>query len=38
MRKILRKAIKHGGSSINDYVSPEGTLGNFQNNFKVYGR
>jgi formamidopyrimidine-DNA glycosylase len=37
-RKILRKAIKHGGSSINDYVSPEGTLGNFQNNFKVYGR
>jgi len=37
-RKILRKAIKHGGSSINDYVSPDGTLGNFQNNFKVYGR
>ncbi|MFL2543710.1 MAG: hypothetical protein ACJ0RC_04100 [Alphaproteobacteria bacterium] len=37
-RKILRKAIRYGGSSINDYVSPEGTLGNFQNNFKVYGR
>ena len=37
-RKILRKAIKFGGSSINDYVSPDGTLGNFQNNFKVYGR
>jgi formamidopyrimidine-DNA glycosylase len=37
-RKILRKAIKYGGSSINDYVSPDGTLGNFQNNFKVYGR
>ena len=37
-RKILRKAIKYGGSSINDYISPDGTLGNFQKNFKVYGR
>ena len=37
-RKILRKAIKYGGSSINDYVSPDGTLGNFQKNFRVYGR
>tara|TARA_B100000959_G_scaffold278641_1_gene337345 strand:+ start:468 stop:1277 length:810 start_codon:yes stop_codon:yes gene_type:complete len=37
-RKILKRAIKNGGSSINDYVSPDGTLGNFQNNFKVYGR
>ena len=38
IRKILIKAIKHGGSTINDYVSPDGTLGNFQNNFRVYGR
>ena len=38
VRKILRKAIKYGGSSINDYVSADGTLGNFQKNFKVYGR
>ena len=37
-RKILKKAIKFGGSSINDYVSPDGTLGHFQNNFKVYGK
>ena len=37
-RKILRKAIKDGGASINDFVSPDGTLGNFQNNFKVYGK
>ena len=37
-RKILIKAIRHGGSSINDYVSPEGILGNFQKNFKVYGK
>ena len=38
IRKILNKAIFHGGSSINDYVAPNGTLGNFQNNFKVYGK
>ena len=38
IRKILIKAIKYGGSSINDYMSPDGTLGNFQKNFKVYGR
>ncbi len=38
IKKILRKAIKYGGSSISDYVSPDGMLGNFQNNFKVYGR
>tara|TARA_B100000965_G_C19515616_1_gene724078 strand:+ start:133 stop:945 length:813 start_codon:yes stop_codon:yes gene_type:complete len=37
-RKILKKSIKFGGSTINDYISPDGTLGNFQNNFKVYGR
>ena len=36
--KILKKAIRSGGSSINDYVSPDGTLGNFQKNFKVYGK
>lgn len=38
IRKILKKAIESGGSSINDYVSPDGILGNFQNNFKVYGK
>ena len=37
-RKILKRAIESGGSSINDYVAPDGTLGNFQNNFKVYGK
>ena len=37
-KKILKKAIKFGGSTINDYVAPDGTLGNFQNNFKVYGK
>ena len=28
----------YGGSTINDYVSPDGTLGNFQSNFRVYGK
>ncbi len=37
IRKILRKAIRYGGSSIRDYRSANGTLGNFQSNFKVYG-
>ena len=38
IRKILKKAIKFGGSSIRDYRSTDGTLGNFQSNFKVYNR
>ena len=38
IRKILKKAIESGGSSISDFISPDGTLGNFQNNFKVYGK
>ena len=35
---ILKKAIEAGGSSINDYVNSNGELGNFQNNFKIYGQ
>ncbi len=38
IRKILNKAIKYGGSSIRDYRSADGTIGNFQSNFKVYGK
>ena len=38
IRKILNKAIALGGSSIRDYRSADGTLGNFQSNFKVYGK
>ncbi len=38
IKKILRKAIRHGGSSIRNYVSSDGTLGNFQTNFTVYNR
>ncbi len=38
IRKILKKAIRFGGSSIRDYKSADGTLGNFQSNFKVYNK
>ena len=38
IRKILKKAIRYGGSSIRDYRSTDGTLGNFQSNFKVYNK
>ena len=38
IKKILKKAIKYGGSSIRDYRSTDGTLGNFQSNFKVYNK
>ncbi len=38
IKTILAKAIKLGGSSINDYVKSSGEMGNFQNSFRVYGR
>lgn len=38
IKKILQTAINEGGSSINDYVDSDGNLGNFQNNFKIYGK
>ena len=37
-KKILTNAINSGGSTLRDYVSTDGTLGNFQNDFKVYNR
>ena len=37
-KTILKKAINDGGSSLRDFVATDGTLGNFQNNFKVYNR
>ena len=37
-RKILKKAINAGGSTLKDYVSTDGTVGNFQSNFKVYNK
>jgi formamidopyrimidine-DNA glycosylase len=36
--QVLRAAIDAGGSSLRDYVQSNGELGNFQNDFRVYGR
>ncbi len=38
IKTTIKKAIKMGGSSINDYVDAKGDQGFFQNNFQVYGR
>ena len=38
MRKILKKAISSGGTTLRDYISTDGTLGNFQTKFKVYNK
>ena len=37
-RKVLNKAIMLGGSSIKDFKKTDGFSGNFQKNFKVYGK
>ncbi len=36
--KVLKQAIKQGGSSINDYILPDGSPGYFQREHQVYGR
>lgn len=38
IKNVLNKAIKMGGSSINDYSMVNGMLGHFQNKLKVYDR
>ena len=38
IKKVLKKSIKLGGSSINDYAMASGKLGNYQNKLEVYGR
>jgi len=38
IRKILHKAIKAGGSSIDNYLNVDGKMGKFQLQHKVYGR
>ena len=37
-KKVLNKAIQFGGSSIRNYKKIDGNSGNFQQNFKVYGK
>jgi formamidopyrimidine-DNA glycosylase len=38
LRKVMRKAISHRGSSVDDYLDSEGMPGDFQNQLTVYGR
>ncbi len=38
IKKILKKAVKEGGSSIKNFNNAKGKKGNFQQFFKVYGR
>ena len=38
IRKVLERAIALGGSTIDDYVHPDGSDGQFQLSFSVYGR
>ena len=36
--QVLNEAIAAGGSSLRDHAAPDGTLGYFQNGFRVYGQ
>jgi formamidopyrimidine-DNA glycosylase len=38
VREVLGEAIEAGGSSLRDYVRPDGELGYFSKRFDVYGR
>ena len=38
VKKVLKRSIKLGGSSINDYSLVDGNLGFFQREFEVYGK
>ncbi len=38
IKAVLTEAIAAGGSSLRDYVQPDGELGYFQHAWKVYGR
>ena len=38
IKNILQKAISSGGSTLRDYVQSNGDVGNFQFDFKVYGK
>ncbi len=38
LHRVLERSIETGGSSISDYVSPDGSDGGYQDERKVYGR
>jgi formamidopyrimidine-DNA glycosylase len=37
-QKVMRRSIQTGGSSISDYVNPDGSDGGYQHERRVYGR
>jgi formamidopyrimidine-DNA glycosylase len=37
-QKVMRRSIRTGGSSISDYVNPDGSDGGYQNERRVYAR
>jgi formamidopyrimidine-DNA glycosylase len=37
-KRVMRRSIQTGGSSISDYVNPDGSDGGYQNERRVYGR
>jgi formamidopyrimidine-DNA glycosylase len=37
-QQVMRRSIETGGSSISDYVNPDGSDGGYQNERRVYGR
>lgn len=38
IQAILKESVKRGGSTINDYMKPDGELGGYQDFHRVYGR
>jgi formamidopyrimidine-DNA glycosylase len=38
LRAVLARSIETGGSSISDYVAPDGRDGGYQDERRVYGR
>jgi len=38
LREVIGEAIEAGGSTLNDHIQPDGSLGYFQHRFKVYDR
>jgi len=38
LRRVLRRSIATGGSTISDYVQPDGAAGRYQDERRVYGR
>jgi formamidopyrimidine-DNA glycosylase len=38
IKAVLAEAIQVGGSSLRDHIQPNGELGYFQHNWRVYGR